>query len=354
MDKISRTKILLQILCCLFITIACSVENQRNGQIDRYFTQSDSLVYTIVPNDYIWGAPLAMDYLDSAIIVFDEKTYNGLYHRISCNTPDSVTDFGERGQGINEFMMPLDFQTTYNGEYTIFDYAQKKLFQINPSKSLTSFQTVLKDTTPNTVKLLASRYDTYISFGFYQDCMFMLKDKSGKQLKKIGDFPSRDNNEKKQINQLKGMAYQGTWKINPTNDKFVYATNSADILYFYRIDSTDITSIKKYELNYPTYQVKEKGYARSAPLSTENKKTFLSVSVSDKFVYLLYSGKCFKDAGLKALEGNIIYVFDWNGEPVKKYLLNIPITQLCLDYHSNELYGFANLPNPTLVKFKLK
>lgn len=51
-------------------------------------------------------------------------------------------------------------------------------------------------------------------------------------------------------NRLRGMAYQGIIRLNPFMDKFVYAVNTSEIIHFYKINNTDISLIKKYEMNY--------------------------------------------------------------------------------------------------------
>ena len=76
--------------------------------------------------------------------------------------------------------------------------------------------------------------------------------------------------------------------------------------------------------------------------------------ISPKYVYGLYSGKNFKENGLETLAGTIIYVFDWNGEAIKKYELNVPVTLISVDNKDEMLYAFSNMPDPELIRFKIK
>ncbi len=55
------------------------------------------------------------------------------------------------------------------------------------------------------------------------------------------------------------MAYQGIIRLNPFMDKFVYAVNTSEIIHFYKINNTDISLIKKYEMNYPIYKTQVEG-----------------------------------------------------------------------------------------------
>jgi hypothetical protein len=62
----------------------------------------------------------------------------------------------------------------------------------------------------------------------------------------------------------------------------------------------------------------------------------------------------FKENGLETLAGTIIYVFDWNGEAIKKYELNVPVTLISVDNKDEMLYAFSNMPDPELIRFKIK
>ena len=137
-------------------------------------------------------------------------------------------------------------------------------------------------------------------------------------------------------------------------DQFVYAVNTSEIVHFYKINNTDISLIKKYEMNYPIYKTQVEGDMRAAPISSSNNSTFISLCISPKYVYGLYSGKNFKENGLETLAGTIIYVFDWNGEAIKKYELNVPVTLISVDNKDEMLYAFSNMPDPELIRFKIK
>ncbi|KAA4557561.1 hypothetical protein F3B51_26380 [Bacteroides ovatus] len=80
----------------------------------------------------------------------------------------------------------------------------------------------------------------------------------------------------------------------------------------------------------------------------------LCCGIKAKYVYGLYSGKNFKENGLETLAGTIIYVFDWNGEAIKKYELNVPVTLISVDNKDEMLYAFSNMPDPELIRFKIK
>ena len=217
-----------------------------------------------------------------------------------------------------------------------------------------NYSILIKDTIPGTIKVLPTAFNTFVSLGFYEDCMFRLWGSGLIEEKKYAEYPYRDKKEQQIANNLRGMAYQGIIRVNSNMNKFVYAVNTSEIIYFYKMDTVDISLIKKYEMNYPVYKTQVDGDMRAAPISSLNNSTFISLGTSPQYVYALYSGKNFKEKGLEALTGTIIYVFDWNGNAVKKYELNIPVTLISVDDEDKVLYAFSNMPDPELIKFKLK
>ncbi|WP_294619757.1 BF3164 family lipoprotein [uncultured Bacteroides sp.] len=348
-----RVNIILVILM-LWLVSSCSLTTVQERGIDYAFQKCDSLRHAAtIADDYIWGHPLAMQCLDSMIFVFDEKLENGMFHIVDCHNKNEVIDFGHKGQGNNEFIMPFDFQVVGDTALSIFDFAKKSLCLLNPDrlkhKDNLDYPILYKDTVPSTIKILPTRFTSFVTLGFYPDCMFKLCDRNG--VSSYGEYPYKDEDERSIENRMRGMAYQGLLGINPSNDKFVYAVSSADIIFFYEINQKELSLKCKYEFNYPKYQVSMKGDTRSAPMAPDNRKTFISLSATDDFVYLLYAGYSFSDKGLKALEGNIVYVYDWNGTPVQKFLLDIPVTNISVA--NGKLYAFSNMPEPTLVAFDL-
>ena len=346
--------LILFVLCVLFL-FSCA--HEKSERIDALFVEVDSLKHTVLNSgEHLWGTPFLMRCMDSLIWVYDEKANDNLFHLFNPMVPEHVTSFGRKGQGNNEFTMPLEMMSYNDTVGTIYDYATKKLVSFCSHDVLEGFfdeyTLSYKDTFPNTVKLFATRFNTILSFGFYDDCMFYLQ-RDNQLLQKIGEFPYRDADERKIDNRLKGMAYQGVLQNNLSNDRFVYAVNSAEIAWFYRIDSLKAVPVCKYEFTYPEYKPAQRGNARSAAISSRNVKTFIDVTATDDRVYMLYSGKNFKESGMRAFEGGVLYVFDWEGRPLKKYLLDVPITRLCVNKEGNMIYAFANIPETTLVKFEI-
>lgn len=354
---IRRLKIMLRYIV-FFISVflfSCSQTVDKNS-IDKLFSSCDTLKYTALSTGgHLWGKPFSMKYIDSMLFVYDDIAGENIFHLIDLNHGNKVYGLGRKGQGSNEYIMPMEYLPCGDTAIAVFDYANKKLSVLSIDDFLNKRNEPVvcyKDTFPGTIKLFHTKYNSELSFGFYDDCMFYLQ-KNNKILQKIGFFPYRDSQEKQIENRLRGLAYQGILQNNPSNDKFVYAVNNAEIVYFYHIDSLAVNKVCEYQYNYPQYRPMHKGETRAAPVSVDNIRAFMDATASDNFVYLLYSGKTYKEDGLKSFEGNIIYVFDWMGRACRKIILDLPVFRFCVDKEDKAIYAFSNNPDPVLVRFSL-
>ena len=66
-----------------------------------------------------------MIYCDSAIIVFDEKSEDGLFHLVDLNDLDSIYDFGKKGKVLMKFLMPFDIQLFGKNSISVYDLYKK-------------------------------------------------------------------------------------------------------------------------------------------------------------------------------------------------------------------------------------
>ncbi|QTD39272.1 hypothetical protein JL193_04460 [Polaribacter batillariae] len=68
--------------------------------------------------------------------------------------------------------------------------------------------------------------------------------------------------------------------------------------------------------------------------SLEDKNCFLDVATTKDYIYVLYSGKPYgntKASVGKSYLSNLIYVFNWKGEPVKKFKLDKEVISITID-----------------------
>ena len=95
-------------------------------------------------------------------------------------------------------------------------------------------------------------------------------------------------------------------------------------------------------------------YKYSKTIQAENNKTgFLDLSCSNDYVYALYAGKVLGDDIFTAYYGDHVFVYDWNGNPVRHYKLEKELFMFGVDEEKGILYGIGNDPEGCILEYKL-
>ncbi len=137
--------------------------------------------------------------------------------------------------------------------------------------------------------------------------------------------------------QTKKTAYESFLFLKPKGDKCVLACRYAD-----QVEITDLATqrskiIKGPEIYEPDVVIMKNNDGKE--LSTRGPDTryaFVKGKVTDKFIYLLYSGNNHQTEHL--YYGKYIYVYDWQGNPVKKLELENEILDMAVTRNDSLLY----------------
>ena len=355
--KLIRLNSFLYLFCILSVFASCVQKPDSSVEDwDRTFINTKKLISeACLDRELIFGRPFLIQYVDSSLLIYDDIG-DSLFLLVDLKENDRVYRFGQKGEGNNEFLQVFAFCNMKSDSILgVYDAYKHELREINLDKvkrGEMNFPVVFKDTL-SSIKLSPTKYDAYLGLGFYESNMLSLTDNSiGSKF--FFEYPYKDSREKAISNRLRGMAYQGTLCSNRSLDKFLYAVCSAPIFMLFSVNKDGIE--KTYELigGYPNYVTEETGEYRSAPMSADNKMSFTMAYATDNYIYLLYSGKNFRDAGMDAFKANVIYQLSWNGKPINKFETDYPLTNFCVSDNDDVLYALADKGEVELVQYTLK
>lgn len=145
-------------------------------------------------------------------------------------------------------------------------------------------------------------------------------------------------------------AYEGFLMLKPSNDKAVIACRYAD-----RITLFDLKTGKYKIIIGPTHFEPEfvpMNYADHA-ISRNDKTIFAFLKggvVTENYIYLMYSGK--KQGEPNFNLSNCIYVYNWDGKPIKTLKLDRYVSAIGVSADNSELYAIDPESN-VLVRSKL-
>ena len=208
------------------------------------------------------------------------------------------------------------------------------------------------------IRLIKTAFNQYIALnrGGEGESMFILADSTGKTINTFFEYPYKNKDERERFdNRTRFFAYQGSIATNPSKTKFAYAAYYGDLIHFYSIGNNTIQSIAKIENEYPLYNGRNStiqgGVMRGVMFSPECLSGYINIYATEQFVYALFNGTKLEDR--KFDEGSILRIFDWNGNLIKVYDLDIPSNFLCISDDDSKIWTIAVEPDISLVYFDL-
>lgn len=134
--------------------------------------------------------------------------------------------------------------------------------------------------------------------------------------------------------------------VNPSLDKVCYASMSSATLSFSRVENGKLMEIKRYEIIPPIASSDGAATARDCPVC------FRAITSDDERVYALYSGKpLFSTSDTPSWECSHLIVYDWGGNPIKRYQLKHTVCSLLLE--KGILYCGTSYPTSLIISYDL-
>lgn len=101
----------------------------------------------------------------------------------------------------------------------------------------------------------------------------------------------------------------------------------------------------------PQLSRSEGGRSVSPSYSPENRRAFCGAASDEGSIYLLYSGKSASDGVGPQYQSRHLLVYDWEGNPVRRYELSSELNSFCLT--GTTVYGASSFPSGRLYRCEL-
>ena len=184
--------------------------------------------------------------------------------------------------------------------------------------------------------------DKYLSSGLFDNNMYCLGDINKNTTKYYLEYPYLPNiikSKQKYLTLARSYAYMGQMIEHPNLSRFVYFTTSAGYIQIIELKDTIINEITHLNISPPKGKVVFRVDANVWGNDRNSSACFLDGTTSDKYIYLLYSGKSYDEGGFE--KGKYVVIFDWEGNKIKVLELDREAYGITLDKEDNELYAFT-------------
>ncbi len=330
-------QIVVFVIICL-ITIGCEPANSILNKNSRYFSkfpEEETVVFKDVC-EYKEGIAGTLILIDSTLVILNEQP--GIKNFLNCySLKNGILSNGylSEGRGPGEAIGPMMIGASGDILW-VQDVVLNKVFIIDKNK-------VINQITP--VSFIEYPIaDRYYMIGFKDSLHYFGVGSANSEYKiqEIDLITGKVINEYGKIEKTPGdislqlfkSAYQSFIFTKPTGDKIVLPYRFLDAIEIYNIKTKSSVAIHGPE----GYDV---AYSPMGNQMTKTEKTriaFVHGTVTNEYIYLSYSGR--KRYSSDYYYGSSIYVYDWDGNPVRKLILNRYIQGLVVSEDNKTLYAF--------------
>lgn len=326
----NKSYIVCIITACLFTSC-----NKKAEERNIEFLEKDTAY--LLENMY---TPRDICCIDSFLVVGDHNNSDAMYFifKREGNGLNLLSSYGNRGEGPDEFIFPESIKI--RGEsITIFDRSLVRMkeifFPLSENNKIENIHNITNKLFVGLNNVIKMNDDLFVGLTYLDIGRLAIVNKDVLYPVDIA-YP---DDEVPAPARQKSLVYQGTLLKHPSLDKFVYASFYGKILEIYELDRNENSmhrAVCKYEL-FPEYTSVDGREIIEANFTSNNVTGYLCASVSNRYIYLLYSGKTVKDKNKNF--SSRIDVYNWEGIFVKTLMLDQEVAAFCVNAEDNVMYS---------------
>ena len=311
----------------LFLIVSCTQKS--NYQTENVYYAKRIKSYSL---DSAFYGPREICCTDSFIIIYDynaEKMYSVFQKR----NMNRIFSFGNKGDGPTDYIFPESLKSNATGFY-IFDRSLGKINELLLFPDRKPIHSYAKRSASfiGLNNLIQTNDSSYVALSYSNDYRYVVV-KNDSLFPSLIDYPNDGIMSSK---VQKSLSYQGRLLKHPCDDKFVFVSFYGRIMEILRLtESKELDIIFSSYKIFPQYIPKDGG---GANITDNNITGVLTASVSEQYIYLLYSGKERKED--KRNFSNKIEIYDWEGTFIKCIVTDEELSGFCVD-NDNVIYGLS-------------
>lgn len=316
--------------------------------------QVDTLRGEAILDGFSFVNPWQVEIFDSLLVVIDKNNTKGGILIFDLNTRDFLTAIGKTGQGPGEFLGLKKIEVNDKGIWA-FDVTLRTLTRFDLNKVLSEKcqdPDLREEVNPGITNLALLNDSLFVASYYVASKRFSVNTfGSGEPLKVFGDYPPLDN-----IYGLDSIRFKYGVVANLLQSKMLYnAKHDAIVLSYFFTALIQIIDMERGIVEHSLYgpdktfppEYEMTGDGRSV-LAGNAKEGYLDISLTDNYIYALYSGK----TDHLDITSNQIFQFDWNGKPIRKFIVDHNLIAFVVDEKDEKIYGIDFSDNP-LIEFEL-
>lgn len=329
----------------LIILLVISQMSCKNESKNVFLSNIKFVSGEIINVDCLIGKPYRLTSYDTLLFICDSYESKSMTV-LDVRNNRCIDRILQTGSGPGEVSGPLRFSlsATHNKLYVF--QIQSGIFNTYDisGKSLTFVESVRIEERPANV---VATEKVLVGIGPFEKGRYQIYDKKGKLINHMGEYPSEDMEDNA---QARFFLHQGDLCSQPGGTHFALGSSYSDNLEFYRIQNGQTELLKKYG----TVNKVQARFDNSVQLDDNCLLGYKSSYATDKYCYMLYSGKTFAENNHRVSWGENVFMFEWNGNFVKSFRLDQEVLAFSVDESNGIIYGIVlNKDEAAIMKFKI-
>ena len=317
-------------------------------------TDNNEEVKTVSPSDSIsafLNLPTSIELFGDKLFVVDPFDKEGMVKVIDLKTKDICFQFAPKGEGPNELLhvgsMDIYRDVKNNMIINLFDPTTQRLYIYNYD----SLSIMRNKYTPEVHNLSDSdvschellKIDNgYVTTGKAERYKYIILSDSFQVIDQFGMYRKKPSDDIPDM--LHAIANYGKSFISGNRYFLAEIIYNAPVLSFYDLKKKE--KLWEYCLGDLDYRIDGESIIYKSVVG------YLSISLTDKYIYALYSGEKDKEDDI-ATYGKMIHIFNYDRELVNKYQLSISAFSISVDYENKKLYALSHQPEPKIYIYDL-
>ena len=363
-----KRKLIFSIACvaliaCMALWIGLTITNSsvstisKNDSYDMYKNFSRDIFLEgdgIIVEEDLMRYPFRVCQLEGYIYILDFHGEDNFCHIFNKNDYSHVTSFAHRGNGPEDVLQAMDMYVVNKDSIWLFDTDKREisLWGYNEPERVV----VRKKAYRMKEDMILSSNCTWCSDSVYYftdksgDSRVLKCNKDGIVKERIGSLPTRQQN-KRISNGVLAQAWNSYIKYSPNKQILVVATQLGDVIEIYNIKE-GTRRVLYGPQGEPVYETTPNGFAIPTGIMG-----YSDIVITDKYIYAVFHGRSFeeiiKDPHGTPDGGEYIHIYDHNGKPFCRLVLDNAIYGICVDEENGTLMATNVNTEEQIVVYKL-
>lgn len=309
---------------------------------------------SVVLAEAMFSVPMDVQKVDDVLYA---SSFNGdsLLHCYSLARGEWIQSLLPQGQGPGEFISPVE--VFFQSDSLLFVHNRWRFtarsYRLDTSRRFLEAADSTVRLPMNVDRIIPVSGSRYVASGVFDDCRFLVLDSQGRVLSRCGNFPDYQDGEDGFTNTVKAMFHQSQFGYNALCNRLACVTGNVFELWDCAADSLTLHArILLSPYHYRYVEGPDGVFAETDRLDSELGAR--DVCVSDSCIYILYNPNTHRMHEEEAETLNSeIWVFDWQGTPLRKILTDTRIDCFCVDESRSTFYCVMHSPDLCIGSIKL-